>query len=82
MKYGIKQIKAYSEIPFRNKPYYIKTSQMSWVEDQLSGFSMIRGFTEMCLYWKVWLVLQGFQIVCSLPEDQQLRRLLSCRFSY
>ena len=60
--YGIKQIKVYSEIPFSNNPYYVETSQLSWKANQLNGFYMIRGFTEMCFYWKVWLVPQGSQL--------------------
>ena len=80
--YRTKQIKVYSGLPFSNNPYYIETSQLSWKADKLTGFYMIRGFTEMYFYWKVCLLLQGSQIICALPGDQQSQCLLSCRFSY
>ena len=68
--YGIKQIKVYSEIPFSNNPYYMETSQLSRKASPLTGFYIIRGFTVMGFYWKVWLMLQGSQIICALPDDQ------------
>ena len=80
--YGIKQIKVYMEIPFSINPYYMETSQLNWKANQLTGFYIIRGFTETCFYWKVWLVLQGSQIICALSEYQQPGCLLSCRFSH
>ena len=55
-------------MPFSNNPYYTETSQLSWKANQLTGFYMIRGFTEMCFYWNVWLVLQGSQIICSCSD--------------
>ena len=72
----------YKRVDNNSQSYYMETSQLNWKANQLIGFYIIRGFTEMCFYWKVWLLLQGSQIICALSEYQQAGCLLSCRFSY
>ena len=37
-----------SETPFSKNSYYIETSQLIWVANQLTGFYMMRVFTARC----------------------------------